>query len=119
MEELSPQLKQKFAQFQQMQQQAQAIATQRAQMELQLKDVERTLKSVEGLAGNAELYRSAGSILIRSTKDEVTKELADRKETLDLRIKTLLRQEERFQEKLKQMQEDLQKALGASGAAAG
>ncbi len=110
-------MRQKLAQFQQMQQQAQAIVAQRAQMELQLKDIERTLQAVEGAKEDAELYRSTGSILIRSTKEDVTKELTDRKETLDLRVKTLLRQEERFQEKLKETQEELKKALSAAGAA--
>ncbi len=91
-----------------MQQQAQAIASQRLQMELQMKEAERALEEIEKLGENAEVYKSIGNILIKSEKAKVGEELKERKETLDLRIKTLQRQEEKIQTKLKEMQAQIQ-----------
>ncbi len=119
MEEIPPQMRQQLAQFQQMQQQAQAISTQRSQTELELREVERTLEVVKDLGKDAELYRSTGMILIKSTKEKTEEELAEKKETLELRIKTLKKQEDRLQGKLKDIQEELRKALGPPGTGIG
>lgn len=77
-------------------------------MELQMKEVERALEEIEKLGESAEIYKSIGSILVKSEKPKVGEELKERKETLDLRIKTLQRQEERIQTKLKEMQAQIQ-----------
>jgi prefoldin beta subunit len=84
-------------------------------MELQLKETERTLGILEGMKEDAELYKSSGAILVRSDKASIVNELNERKETLELRIKTLKKQEERFEKKLKELQEDIRKALSAAG----
>ncbi|MFQ5815155.1 MAG: prefoldin subunit beta [Candidatus Hydrothermarchaeaceae archaeon] len=116
MEQLSPQLRQQLAQFQAVQQQAQTLAVQRSQMEFQLKDLERTLELLDGTKEDAELYKSSGAILVRSEKGKLLEELKEKKDTLELRIKTLQKQEKRFEGKLKEMQEDIRKALSAAGA---
>ena len=80
-------------------------------MELQMKEVERALEEVEKLDADAEVYKSVGGILIKSEKTKVGEELKERKETLDLRIKTLQRQEEKIQSRLKEMQAQIQDEL--------
>lgn len=94
-----------------MQQQAQAIAAQRLQMELQMKETEHAAEEVAKLGEDAEVYKTVGSILVKSKKIKVEEELKDRKETLDLRIKTLQRQEEKIQSRLKEMQAQIQEEL--------
>ncbi len=111
MEQIPQQLQHQLVQFQQLQQQAESIVTQRMQMELQLKEVERALQEVEKLGEDAEVYKSVGTLLVRSQKGEVEKELRDRKETLELRLNTLKRQEEKVKAKLTEMQTKLQSAL--------
>jgi prefoldin beta subunit len=111
MEQIPPQLQHQLAQFQQLQQQAEAIATQRLQMELQLKEVSRALEEVQKLGEDAEVYRSVGNLLIKSAKGDVETELKDRKETLELRINTLKRQEEKVTSRLKELQAKLQEAI--------
>lgn len=113
---MSPQLRQQLAQFQAVQQQAQTLAVQRSQMEFQLKDLERTLELLDGTKEDAELYKSSGAILVRSEKGKLLEELKEKKDTLELRIKTLQKQEKRFEGKMKEMQEDIRKALSAAGA---
>lgn len=120
-EQIPPRIQNQLLQFQQVQQQAQAIATQRFQLELQLKEVERSLGEVSKLDNKAEIYKSVGAILIRSNTPAIKEELVEKKETLELRIKTLKRQEEKIQQRLKEMQDKIREELksastGMSGA---
>jgi len=111
MEELSPQLRHQLAQFQQAQQQAQALMTQRQQLELLLRETERALEELDKLQEGAPVYKSVGTILVKSEREELKKSLNEQKETLDLRIKTLGRQEERVVQRLREMREKLEVAL--------
>jgi prefoldin beta subunit len=111
MEELSPQLRHQIAQFQQAQQQAQALTAQRQQLELALHETERALEELDKLQEDATVYKSVGSILIKANRADVKKELTERKETLGLRIKTIERQEGRIVERLREMRDKLQEAL--------
>ncbi len=111
MENLSPQLRHQFAQFQQAQQQAQILLNQRQQLELLSKETERALEELEKLSGDAVVYKSVGTILARSEKGKLQKELTEQKETLDLRVKTLERQGERTVQRLREMREKIDEAL--------
>ncbi len=111
MEQIPPRIQNQLVQFQQVQQQAQAIASQRFQLELQLKEVERSLGEVNKLDDDAEIYKSVGAILLRSTTSTVKEELVEKKETLELRIKTLKKQEEKVQQRLREMQQKIRQEL--------
>jgi prefoldin beta subunit len=111
MEKLSPQLRHQLAQFQQLQQQAQALMTQRQQLELLLKETEHALEELQRLPADAVVYRSVGGLLVRADKKEVEQRLSEEKETLDLRVKTVARQQDRVIERLREMQEKLDQAL--------
>ncbi len=111
MEKLSPQLRHQFAQFQQAQQQAQALMTQKQQLELLMRETERALGELDKLQEGAAVYKSVGTILVKSEREELKKSLNEQKETLDLRIKTLGRQEERIVQRLREMREKLDEAL--------
>ena len=111
MEELSPQLRHQLAQFQQVQQQAQALATQKQQLELTALETKRALEELEKLREDAVVYKSVGSILVKADREELKRELGEQKETLELRVKTIGRQEERVLERLREMRERLQEVL--------
>lgn len=116
---LSPQLKQEILQIQQLQQQAQVMVQQRLQMELQLKETEKAVEELSKLKDTSEIYKNIGTLLIKSEKKEVSEELAEKKETLELRIKTFKKQEERIEGKLKEMQTKIQDALKTQSSALG
>lgn len=116
---LSPQLKQEILQIQQLQQQAQVMVQQRLQMELQLKETEKAVEELSKLKDTSEIYKNIGTLLIKSEKKDVSEELAEKKETLELRIKTFKKQEERIEGKLKEMQTKIQKALKTQSSAFG
>jgi len=115
MNEMSPKLQNQIAQFQQLQQQLQAILSQKFQMEAQLREVENTLEELGKVTEDTPIYRNVGSLLIKANeKESVVKDIEDSKETLEVRVKTLNRQEKQMRERYENLQEQLQKALGGS-----
>lgn len=112
-EELPPQLRHQLAQLQQVQQQAQAVMAQRQQLELTMRETGRALEELEKLEGGATIYKSVGGILVKADRDRVKKELEEQKEILDLRIKTLERQEQRIIGRLGEMRQKLEEELKA------
>jgi prefoldin beta subunit len=114
MNELSPQLQNQIAQFQQLQQQLQAVLTQKYQMEAQLKEIDRTLEELDKAPEDATIYRNVGSLLIKASgKAKVHEDVSENKETLEIRLKALDRQEKHMREKYQALQDQLNKALGA------
>ncbi|MDI6883842.1 MAG: prefoldin subunit beta [Hadesarchaea archaeon] len=111
MEKLSPQLRHQLAQFQEVQQQTQVLLAQRQQLELLLRETERALEELGKLPEDAVVHKSVGTILVRSNKGELQKELTEQKETLDLRVKTLERQGERAVQRLREMRDKIDEAL--------
>ncbi len=109
--ELPQNVQHQLAQFQQAQQQAQAISVQKQSVDLQLKETEKALEELKKADDNADVYKTAGTLLIRVKKEEMTKELEDKLETLQLREKTVKRQEERIMNRLKEMQASIQEAM--------
>jgi len=80
----------------------------------EVKEIEDTLKEL-GNVKEEEVYKSAGSVLFKSSKETVEKDLSERKETLDLRKGTLERQENRLRQKLQESQKKIQELLGTAG----
>jgi len=111
MDKLSPQMRHQLAQFQQAQQQAQILLNQKQQLEVLLRETERAHEELAKLPDDAVVYKSLGTILVRANKVELQKSLAEQKETLDLRIKTLERQTERAIQRLQEMQSKIDEAL--------
>jgi prefoldin beta subunit len=113
-EEISPQLQNKIAQFQQMQQQIQVLSSQKLQLEAQLRDTERAISELEKTSDEAPIYKSVGSLLVKAeNKESIVKELNEKKETIDIRIKALDRQEKHLMEKYQSMQQELSAAISA------
>jgi prefoldin beta subunit len=110
--ELPPQIQNQIAQLQQVQQQVQAIAMQKSQIEAMQKESKMALDELERLADDAVIYRNVGELVIKTSKEESVSKLKDREETLSLRLQSISRQEERLTTRFKQLQEQIQQALG-------
>ena len=113
MNEISPKLQNQIAQFQQVQQQLQSVLSQKFRMEAQLRETQMTIDELNKAAEDVAIYRNVGSLLIKaSDKTSVLKDGEDDKETLEIRVKTLDRQEKALRDKYNTMQDQLSKALG-------
>jgi prefoldin beta subunit len=112
MVELSPQLQNRLAQYQQLQRQIQIVATQKYQFEAQLSELEHTLDELKKLESDTTIYKNIGPLLVKvNDRPNLEKELNDLKETLTIKIKTLERQEEHLRERFQTLQQQLQQAL--------
>lgn len=104
-----------IAQFQQMQQQAQAITMQKQNVDMQIRETENALEELKKVEEDSDVYKTAGNLLIKVKKDGMVTELEDNLETLKLREKTVGRQEERIMKKLQEMQTSIQDAMQGPG----
>jgi prefoldin beta subunit len=110
-DEIPQEIQRDIIKLQQMQQQYEIIASQRAQMEIQLKETEYALNEIEKMKQDSILYKSVGALLIKGEKSEVKKELLDSKETIELRVKTLQKQEEQLRKQVQELSTKLQSQL--------
>jgi len=108
---LPPQVQQRLLRLQQLQQTLQTVLTQKQQLELEFTEVDQALSELEKLADAAVIYKSIGSLLIKSEKSNLTTELNERKDFLKTRIDVLGKQEERLRSQVKDLQSKLQQDL--------
>ncbi len=111
--EIPPQVQNQLAQLQQLKVQIEAAGRQKMQVEAMLRDAENALEELEKIDENSVIYKNVGELMIKAGKEVVMEDLSERKETYDLRLKTLERQEERVQKRYQQLQQQLREALGA------
>ncbi|MEL9991786.1 MAG: prefoldin subunit beta [Thermoproteus sp.] len=122
MAQLPPSLQDLVNRFQQAQNQLQSVLLRKQQYEAELRDVEKALSEIEKLAQDAKIYKSVGNFLLQTSRDVALQELKERKELLELHIKTLSRQESMLREQLDKLRDDINKELarlrggGAGGA---
>ena len=110
--DMNEEIQGKLFQFQQLQQQVQAIANQKYQMEMQVGELEKTLEELKDLEDGTPIYKSIGSLLIRKKdKDGLVKELEEQKETVEVRVKTLTKQEKTLKESHQKLQDELTQSL--------
>lgn len=103
-------------QFQRLQQDLSGVAQQRLQMDLKLRETTRTLEDLKTLPEDATVYRPIGGLLVKAKdRAEVEGILTEEKETLEVRVKALERQENHLKEKYTEMQKELSEALQAAG----
>lgn len=113
MNDMSPKLQSQITQYQQLQQQIQVLSSQRYQLEAQSKEVGRAIEELNGMQADAAIYKNVGSLMIRAKDREIVlKELTEQKETLDVRVKSLEKQEKHLRERYQSLQEELSRVLG-------
>jgi prefoldin beta subunit len=119
-QELPPWLKEQVSRFQQIQQNLQAIMMQKQQVELESVEIDRALEDL-GKAGSEDtVYKSAGPLLIRTKKEDITKELDEKKELAKTRLMVLSKQETRVKDNLKEVENKINQMIkGAQGPSGG
>ncbi len=82
---------------------------------MELTEVERALAELRKSSDDTVVYKSAGSLLIKTGKAEVLKDLEERRELGNTRVTVLARQETRLRETLKEIQSKLEEAARNRG----
>ncbi len=110
MNKISPQLQNQITQFQQVQQQLQAVTAQKMQYDAQKRELTRTLEELSASTGT--VYRTFGSLLIEvEDRNTLKGELEESIETMDVRIGSLERQENSLKERYQVLQETINTAM--------
>jgi prefoldin beta subunit len=118
MQQLPPQVQERLLRLQQVQRNLQAIMAQKQQVELELAEIGQAVTELTALTDKAIIYKSIGSLLIKSGKAKVETDLKERKEILDTRVEVLTKQEERLRTQLNQLQAKLKRDLGTGSPSA-
>jgi prefoldin beta subunit len=113
---LPAKLQNDIKQFQRLQQELGAVQQQRLQLDLKVREVTHTLEELKGLPEDSVVYRPIGGLLVRAkNRKEVEDLLGEEKETAEVRLKAVERQENHLKERYTAMQQELTQALQAAG----
>ena len=104
-------IQEQLNQFQQVQQQAQSIAMQKQTLTLQINESKKALDELSKTADDQDVYKTAGPLLIKTTKTDSEADLKDSIEMLEIRQKTIEKQEKRITGKLEELKKNLQEAM--------
>lgn len=114
--EVPPWLREQLARFEQLQQNLQAIQLQKQQVDVESADVDRALAELKKATDSDAVYKSAGNILVKAKKEDLLKDLEERKELAGTRSTVLGKQELRVRESIKDLQARIESALKGRGA---
>jgi prefoldin beta subunit len=93
-----------IAQLQVVQQNLQHIVLQKQQVQRSVAEVESALKE---LKTTKKSYKIIGNIMVEAGKEELEKDLQEKKELFSLRMKTLDAQEEALRKKTEKLQKEI------------
>lgn len=100
-----------FLQAQAYQQQMQNVLVQKEALNLQIAELKRALEEMEKSA-EAEVYKIAGTVIIKAPKAAVKKELAEKKDGLEAMAKTLDASEKKIRGKITDLRDKFSKEEG-------
>ena len=103
-QQMPPWLQEQLAKMQQAQQNLQSIMAQKQQLEIEHLETEKALEEIKKAGENDDVYKHAGSILIKSNKNELIADLEERKELAKTRSTVLSKQEEQVKQSLKEQE---------------
>lgn len=117
--EVPPWLREQLARFEQLQQNLQAILVQKQQVEVESAEVDRAMAELKKVNDSEAVYKSAGNILVKAKKDELIKDLEERKELSGTRTTVLAKQEQRVRESIKELSTKIEGAIKGTGSVGG
>ncbi|MGC8913541.1 MAG: prefoldin subunit beta [Thermoplasmata archaeon] len=112
--EIPPEIQNQIIQYKQVEQQLQIILQQKFNFELQLKEIDQALEVLKDAKEDTPIYKSIGSLLIKANnKTDIVNELNDARESINLKLSSIKKQEERLKEKYENLQKQLTESLQA------
>jgi prefoldin beta subunit len=110
--QLPPKIQERLQRLQNLQNTLQQILVQKQQIEIETMESKKALETLKDITSDSKVYKSVGAVLVEKPKDIVMKELDERSDFLDMRMKVIIRQEEKTKERIAEVQETLQRELG-------
>jgi len=113
---IPPWLQEQLQKMQQAQQSLQSILLQKQQLEMEQIDSDKALEELKKASDDESVYKHAGSILIKSTKNDLIAELEERKELSKTRSTVLTKQEARVKESIKEQESKINEMITKTSA---
>lgn len=101
---MNKQTETQIAELQMVEQSLQRFLTQKQQFQTQIAEVENALKELKGAK---ESHRIIGNIMVKVDKKVLVEELNSKKEMLDLRLKSIEKQEKSMRESADSIQKEM------------
>ncbi len=107
---LNAYLQNQIKQAQDLQAQIEQVANQRYQLDLKVKELDKTLKELNNIGSDTPIYKNVGPIIYKiDDKNKLISDLEEQKELGTMRLKTLENQQKSMENKYKELEETIQK----------
>jgi len=103
-QEIPPWLREQLTRLDSLQQNLQSVTMQKQQIDAELTDAEKTLEELTKVQENEQIYKYVGSLLIKVSKTDMTKELEEKKDISNTRTLVLNKQQARLKDNIKELQ---------------
>ncbi|MDP1729047.1 MAG: prefoldin subunit beta [archaeon] len=103
MVEMNKETETQIQELQLLEQTLQSLIMQKQAFQLELSEVDNALEEL--VKNEKEIYKISGSIMIKSSKETVVKDLKQKKDLLSLRLKSINEQEKNLSEKSESIRE--------------
>jgi prefoldin beta subunit len=110
-QQMPPWLQEQIGKMQQSQQNLQSILMQKQQVEMENVESDRALEELKKASDDDQVFKYAGSILIKSNKKSLIDELEEKKELSKTKTTVLAKQEERLKTSLQEQEQKIQEML--------
>jgi prefoldin beta subunit len=114
--QMPPWLQEQIMKMQQSQQSLQSIMTQKQHLDIEKAETEKALEELKKVADSDAVFKQAGTVLIKSKKQELIDELEERIEMTKTRATVLEKQEIRLKETLKEQETKITEMMKSGGA---
>ena len=110
-QQMPPWLQEQITKMQQSQQNLQSILMQKQQVEMENAESDRALEELKKASDDDQVFKYAGTILIKSDKKSLIDELEEKKELSKTKSTVLAKQEERLKTSLQEQEQKIQEML--------
>ena len=111
MQNISPKVQNQINMLQQMQQQMQTILSQKSQYELAAQEARKAVEELNETDDSAAVYMNVGTVVMQKPKSEVISKVSEKIETLEIRIRSIEKQEKILQEKFEKLQSQVRSEI--------
>lgn len=108
---MNAETQEKINQLQNAEQSINALLAQKQQFQSQGLEIDNALSHIKD---SDKVFRIIGNIMVASSKDTVKKELEEKKEIIELRLKSIDKQEEKHRNKANELQQQVLKEMKKS-----
>jgi len=105
----NPNTENKIQEMQILEQNLQNILVQKQTFQIELSETQSALKELE--KSKDEVYKIIGQLMLKTEKNRIKEELTNKEKFIEMRLKSIEKQEEKFSDKLEEIREDIIKLI--------